>query len=88
MAPYAITGKGIAITSYEPRGSMQDAIDLAVVPVGELHAGRGIPKRYVIDSLTICAFLRNHVQQVSGLTRLPERCSTAACGWDVGHEEW
>ena len=63
MVPYAITTKGIAITSYEPRGSMQDAIDLAVVPVGELHAGRGVPKRVVCDSLT---YLRIFTSQYSG----------------------
>ena len=88
MAPYAITGKGVAITSYEPRGSMQDAIDLAVVPVGELHAGRGIPKRVVIDSLTICAFLRNHVQKVFGLDQFARDMLHGTCGWDVSQEEW
>ncbi|OGP54242.1 MAG: hypothetical protein A2162_08885 [Deltaproteobacteria bacterium RBG_13_52_11b] len=88
MAKYAITGKGVAITSYEPRGSMQDAVDLAVVPVGELHAARGIPKRVVIDSLTICAFLRNHVQQVFGLDTFAREMLHGTCGWDVSQEEW
>ena len=88
MAKYAITNKGIAITSYEPRGSIQDAVDLAVVPVGELHAARGVPKRVVIDSLTICSFLRNHVQQVFGLDNFARDMLYGTCGWDVSQEEW
>ena len=88
MAPYAITTKGIAITSYEPRGSMQDAIDLAVVPVGELHAGRGAPKRVVCDSLTICAFLRHNIQEVFGLDQFARDMLHGACGWEVSQEEW
>ena len=88
MAEYAITRKGVAITSYEPRGSMQDAIDLAVVPVGELHAGRGIPKRVACDSLTICAFLRNHIQQIFGLDKFARDMLHGTCGWDVSQEEW
>lgn len=88
MAPYAITTKGIAITSYEPRGSMQDAIDLAVVPVGELHAGRGVPKRVVCDSLTICAFLRHNIQEVFGLDQFARDMLHGACGWEVSQEEW
>jgi aldehyde:ferredoxin oxidoreductase len=88
MAPYAITGKGVAITSYEPRGSLQDAIDLAVVPVGELHAGRGVPRRVVIDSLTMCAFLRNQVEKIFGLDQFARDMLHGACGWDVSQEEW
>ncbi len=88
LAPYAITGKGVAITSYEPRGSMQDAIDLAVVPVGELHAGRGVPKRVVIDSLTMCAFLRTPVQEIFGLDQFIRDMLHGICGWDVSQEEW
>jgi len=88
MAKYAITGKGVAITSYEPRGSMQDAVDLAVVPVGELHAGRGTPKRVACGLLTICAFLRNHLQQVFGLDKFARDMLHGTCGWDVSQEEW
>ncbi|UCF55719.1 MAG: hypothetical protein JSW15_06235, partial [Deltaproteobacteria bacterium] len=54
---YAMTGKGVAITSYEPRGSIQDAIDLVVVPVGELHGARGGPRWMACDGLTTCGFL-------------------------------
>lgn len=39
---YAITCKGVAITSYEPRGSMKDALDLALTAVGEVHGDRGL----------------------------------------------
>ena len=88
MAPYAITTKGIAITSYEPRGSMQDAIDLAVVPVGELHGGRGVPKRVVCDSLTICAFLRRQIHDIFGLDKFARDMLHGACGWEVSQEEW
>ena len=88
MAQYAMTGKGVAITSYEPRGSLQDAIDLAVVPVGELHAGRGIPKRVILDSLTLCAFLRHNIQEVFGLDKFIRDMLHGACGWDVSQEEW
>ena len=88
MAPYAITTKGIAITSYEPRGSLQDAIDLAVVPVGELHAGRGVPKRIVVDSLTFCAFLRNQIQEIFGFDQFARDMLHGTCGWDISQEEW
>ena len=88
LAKYAMTGKGVAITSYEPRGSMQDAIDLAVVPVGELHAGRGAPKRVACDSLTICAFLRIQLQQLYGLDKFARDMLHGACGWDISQEEW
>jgi aldehyde:ferredoxin oxidoreductase len=88
MAQYAITGKGVAITSYEPRGSLQDAIDLAVVPVGELHAGRGVPKRIVVDSLTFCAFLRVQIQEIFGLDQFARDMLHGVCGWDVSQEEW
>ena len=88
MARYAITSKGVAITSYEPRGSMQDAIDLAVVPVGELHAARGIPKRISLDSLTLCSFLRNHVQEIFGLDQFARDMLYGTCGWEVSQDEW
>lgn len=88
MAKYAITGKGVAITSYEPRGSLQDAVDLAVVPVGELHAGRGVPKRVVFDSLTACAFLRHNIQEVFGIDQFARDMLHGTCGWDVSQEEW
>ena len=56
--PFAMTRKGTALSSYEPRGSMNDALNLAVTAVGELHGGRGTPLRVVYDSLTACSFLR------------------------------
>ena len=83
-----MTGKGVAITSYEPRGSLKDAVDLAVVPVGELHAGRGDPRRIVYDSLTMCAFLRREIQAIFGFDTFARDMLKATCGWDVSQEEW
>ena len=88
MAQYAITTKGVAITSFEPRGRLQDGIDLAVVPVGELHAARGVPKRIVLDSLTLCAFLRVDLQRIFGLDLFARQMLHGVCGWDVSQEEW
>jgi len=88
MKPYAMTGKGIAITSYEPRGSLKDAIDLAMVPVGELHASRGDPRRVVCDSLTICAFLRREIAAIFGFDTFARDMLKATCGWDVSQQEW
>ena len=88
MAKYAITGKGVAITSYEPRGSLQEAVELAVVPVGELHGGRGIPKRVALDSLTLCAFLRHNIHEIFDLDKFILDMLHAASGWDVNREEW
>ena len=88
MAQYAMTGKGVAITSYEPRGSLKDAVDLAVVPVGELHAARGDPRRIVYDSLTMCAFLRREIQAIFGFDTFAREMLNGACGWDISQEEW
>ncbi|MFB3884864.1 MAG: aldehyde ferredoxin oxidoreductase N-terminal domain-containing protein [Thermodesulfobacteriota bacterium] len=85
---YAITGKGVAITSYEPRGSLQDAVDLAVVPVGELHAARGVPRRIACDSLTICAFFIREIQEVFGFDTFARNMLRGVCGWDLSQEEW
>ena len=86
---YAMTHKGIAITSYEPRGSMTDAVGLAVVPFGELHGGRGDSERVMFDSLTACTFTRAALRQVFG--RIPNwgiEMLNAACGWDLTLENW
>lgn len=85
---YAITGKGVAITSYEPRGSMKDAVDLAVVPVGELHGNRGGEKWMASDGLTICGFLLRPVEAVFGLDNLAVQLLPAATGWDLSLEDW
>ena len=87
--PFAMTHKGTALSSYEPRGSMQDALDLAVTAVGELHGGRGTPLRIVYDSLTACSFLRREIarifQDVAGWA-IP--MLQGACGWQLSADEW
>ncbi|MFB3887425.1 MAG: aldehyde ferredoxin oxidoreductase N-terminal domain-containing protein [Thermodesulfobacteriota bacterium] len=85
---YAITGKGVAITSYEPRGSIQDAIDLAVVPVGELHGARGGPQWMAADGLTTCGFLIRPLQEVFGWDNFAVQFLRAATGWDLSKEDW
>ncbi|MBI2934838.1 MAG: hypothetical protein HYY29_04630 [Chloroflexi bacterium] len=54
---YAMHSKGVAITSYEPRGSMIDAVGLAANPNGGLHHWRFSPRNLTMDSLTACNFL-------------------------------
>lgn len=63
---YAMTKKGLAITSYEPRGSMYDAIGLAINPTGEQHGDRGAPWRILFDSLTACTFLKATLVKIFG----------------------
>ena len=84
-----MTSKGIAITSYEPRGSMSDAIGLAVNPVGELHGGRGTPERIMFDSLTTCSFLRRDIPKVFGsVGNWARRMLSAAGGWELSAQDW
>ena len=85
---YAIHCKGVAITSYEPRGSLQDGVELATCPVGSLHGGRGNPERVTYDSLTLCSFLRPEIKWVYGFNNFAREMLAAACGWDVSEEEW
>jgi len=86
---YAMTHKGAAITSYEPRGSLSDAIGLALNPVGELHGGRGDPVRIMFDSLTTCSFLRHELPAVFGsLDNWGRSMLEGACGWRVSDKEW
>ena len=86
---YAMTHKGIAITSYEPRGSLSDAIGLAINPVGELHAGRGTPERVAIDSLTLCSFLRQEIPLVFGSVSSWGRAMLeGAAGWELSEQDW
>jgi aldehyde:ferredoxin oxidoreductase len=86
---YAMTHKGVAITSYEPRGSLSDAIGLVVNPVGELHGGRGDPLRIAFDSLTICSFLRRDIPAVFGsIASWARAMLEGACGWRLGEKDW
>lgn len=86
---YAMTHKGVAITSNEPRGSMTDAIGMAVNPLGELHGGRGNPGRIIFDSLTTCTFLRNEIPAVFGsLAHWARTMLEGACGWELTEKDW
>ncbi len=93
---YAMTHKGAAITSYELRGSMRDAIQMAVSPIGELHAGKGcIPWKVAVDSLTGCAFQVSLpraapvIKEVFGsVDNWAIEMLKAACGWELSREEW
>ena len=85
---YAIHCKGVAITSYEPRGSMQDGVELATCPVGSLHGGRGSPERIAYDSLTLCTFLRPSVNRVFGFENYVHQMLRATYDWEVSEEEW
>jgi aldehyde:ferredoxin oxidoreductase len=87
--PYAMTHKGTAISSYELRGSMREALDLAVTPVGELHGGRGTPLRVVYDSLTTCSFLRRELARIfDGVEGWAIPMLNAASGWDLTPVTW
>jgi aldehyde:ferredoxin oxidoreductase len=86
---YAMTHKGVAITSYEPRGSLSEAIGLAVNPVGEIHGGRGTPERILFDSLTTCSFLRRDIPKVFGSVADWGRAMLeATCGWELSEADW
>lgn len=86
---YAMTHKGVAITSYEPRGSLADALGLVVNPCGEIHGARGVPDRVILDSLTVCTFLRPVLQEVfGGLEQWGVEMLNAACGWDLTPQDW
>jgi aldehyde:ferredoxin oxidoreductase len=86
---YAMTGKGVAITSYEPRGSTEDALNLAVTAVGEIHGGRGSPERVMYDSMTSCSFWRKTIPDIFGSTgNWGITMLNAACGWNLTMEDW
>lgn len=86
---YAMTSKGVAITSYEARGSMSDAVGLAVNPCGELHGGRGDPERIAFDSLTTCSFLRNSMKDVFGsVSGWATQMLSATSGWSLSDRDW
>lgn len=89
LSKYAMTHKGVAITSYEPRGSMFDAIGLAVNPCGEQHGWRGSLERVISDSLTICTFLVFALRNVySSYAEWGIEVLNAACGWNLTTEDW
>lgn len=84
-----MTHKGVAITSFELRSSMSEAVAMAVVPSGELHGGRGSPERTAYDSLTACTFHREPVRSVFGtFANWATGMLNVACGWDLNTEDW
>jgi aldehyde:ferredoxin oxidoreductase len=86
---YAMTGKGVAITSYEPRGSSKEALNLAGTAVGELHGGRGSLERVMYDSMTSCSFWRRTLPEIFGSTGdWGITMLNAACGWNLTMEDW
>ena len=86
---YAMTGKGAAITSYEPRGSMKDALELAGTAVGEIHGARGAPERIMFDSLTACSFWRRTIKDIYGSVEAwATQALRAACGWELSQKDW
>lgn len=86
---FAMTHKGTAISSYEPRGSLKDALNLAVTSVGELHGGRGTPLRIIFDSLTACSFLRRELARIfDGINGWAIPLLNAACGWNLASDSW
>ncbi len=86
---YAMTHKGVAITSNEPRGSMTDAIGLAMVPFGELHGDRANPERVMFDSLTACTFNRGALREVfGGIANWGIDVLNTSYGWQLTIEEW
>ena len=85
---YAITSKGVAITSYELRGSLQEAVDMAVVPVGELHGARGAARWMACDALTVCGFMIRPLHEVFGWDNVGLEFLPATAGWEVTSEEW
>lgn len=85
---YAMTHKGVAITSYEPRGSMVEAVGLAVVPSGEIHGGRGNPNFLGFESLTTCLFYLASIPSIFGTPQWGTEMVNAATGWSLTIEEW
>lgn len=89
---YAMTCKGVAITSYELRGSIKDAVSMAVVPCGELHnpyPGRGSPPWVMLDSLTACQFLLfTTASDPDSFAKWAMDMLEASCGWQLTREDW
>jgi aldehyde:ferredoxin oxidoreductase len=86
---YAIESKGVAITSYELRGSLYDALGMATNPCGALHHARALPHRVALDSLTTCLFLEGTIPKVFGsLANYAIGMLNATSGWELTEEDW
>ncbi|MDP2718362.1 MAG: aldehyde ferredoxin oxidoreductase N-terminal domain-containing protein [Dehalococcoidia bacterium] len=86
---YAMHGKGVAITSYEPRGSMVDAVGLAANPNGALHHWRFGYRNLMMDSLTACTFLTPSLDSAfGGWARWGTGALGNVAGWQWTEEDW
>jgi len=85
---YCMGSKGVGITSYEPRGSMADAIGLAVSQIGAHHGNRGAPERVLFDSLTMCTFHLSTFKKVfESSTKGAALLLNAICGWNMTSDD-
>ncbi len=85
---YAMHSKGVAITSYEPRGNIVEAVDLATSSVGAVHGGRGTSDSVLRDSATFCSFNRESLSKVFGSVQKGVAAFTnAATGWGITEED-
>lgn len=85
---YAMHSKGVAITSYEPRGSMQDAIGMAANPNGGQHHWRFSLHSLLMDSLTACVFLTGTLLSIfGGRERWAITALRNAYGWELTPED-
>ncbi len=86
---YAMHGKGVAITSYEPRGSTFDAVGLAANPNGALHYWRFGDRSLMNDSLTSCTFLTMSLDAAfGGWAQWGVTALQYAAGWQWSPEDW
>lgn len=86
---YAMHGKGVAITSYEPRGSMVDAVGLAANPNGALHYWRFGYRSLMMDSVTACTFLTSPLDSTfGGWVRWGITALRNAVGWEWTPDDW
>ncbi|MBI4331056.1 MAG: hypothetical protein HY673_07245 [Chloroflexi bacterium] len=86
---YAMHGKGVAITSYEPRGSMVDAVGLAAHPNGALHHWRFGYRNLMMDSLTACTFLTGVLGDTfGGWDKWGTTALRYAAGWEWTTRDW
>ncbi len=86
---YAMHTKGVAITSYEPRGSIVDAVGLAGNPNGGLHHWRFAPRNLIIDSITTCNFLVPSLAEAfGGLVKWGAGALRYSVGWEWTEADW
>lgn len=85
---FAMHSKGVAITSYELRGSMTDAVNLSICSVGAIHGRRATPETVFQDSATMCVFNGAAFETVFGsVHRGAAEFVNAVTGWNSTDEE-